>query len=679
MYKVTNLSKQYGDVWALKDVSFSLPEKGLIAIKGKSGSGKSTLLNILSLLETPTKGSVEFEGNNLLKLSEKRKSDFLSSTTSFVFQHFNLVEEMTVLENVEMPLLLRGERKKETKIKALSLLERYGISFLKNKKASVLSGGEKQRVSLCRALITNPRVLFADEPTGALDKENEITVMESLKELSKSILVIMVSHNEKIIGKYASSIIELSDGRLVSPPLKESHQRKPLDFRKRKRHMGFLFSILGCNYRRNILKNVLSIVSGIIGFCALLLSLGFYYGSNLKLEEEKTSSLLYTSATICKRKTYEIEGSPLKLNRMIKPSLEEVETAFSEFDARFATDFSFFMPISSAFYCNGFEEEPAEFHPIYDLSLKDRSVSFITKGKAPAGDTLDYVLVNEEFEKKYGGDVLGKTIVVNNEIQISEENATDILPMNYSFRVLGVVHEFAFLNTPKVYYSYPALEGFLKKKNLTNISKERGTNTTVLDFINEENTSPDYCGYSYLAFFSESDMLKLEKIGTEFNGLTISSDALVINESFSSLTSAFVTCLIPFLIISIVGVAFVLGSLSCSSFLERKKQAAILTSLGATKDDLSLIYEGEGFMNVIFSSLLALALSLPAQKLLSLFLENRVGLTGLVRIPFSSFLGIPFFPIIVIVVFALLVAIFGSSLPLSLIARKPVVEELRDE
>jgi len=448
MYRVTNLGKQYRDTWALKGVSFSLPDVGLIAIKGKSGSGKSTLLNLLSLLEKPTEGSIEFEGNDLLRLNEKKRSEFLSSTTSFVFQHFNLIEDQTVLENVEMPLLLRGESNKQIRLKADSLLSKYGLMPLKNKKVGVLSGGEKQRVALCRALITNPRVLFADEPTGALDKENERRVMDELKSLSKSILVIMVSHNEKIIGKYADSVLELSDGRLISS-LEEKHKEKPFKESKRKGHIRLLSSFLGHNYKHNSLKNLLSVVSGVIGFCSLLLSLGFYNGSEQKLEEERTHSLLYTSVTVCKRKSYEIEGSPLKLNRMIKPSIEEVETAFSEFDARFAMDLSFFMPVLNAFDCNGFEEEPAEFHPIYDLSLRNRSTSFVVKGKAPAGDTLDYVLVNEEFEKKYG-DALGKIITVKNQVQITEENATDTLALSYSFRVLGIVHEFAFLNTPKI-------------------------------------------------------------------------------------------------------------------------------------------------------------------------------------------------------------------------------------
>lgn len=679
MYRVTKLGKQYGDTWALKDVSFSLPDVGLIAIKGKSGSGKSTLLNLLSLLEKPTEGTIEFEGNELSRLSDKKRSDFLSSTTSFVFQHFNLIEDMSVLENVETPLLFRGENKKEIRIKAESLLKKYGVLSLKEKMVGVLSGGEKQRVALCRALITNPKVLFADEPTGALDKENEKIVMDDLKALSKKILVIMVSHNEKIIEKYADSVLELSDGRLISKPLSCKHQNMPMEVKARKRHKSFLGWILKHNYKKNILKNGLSIISGVMGFCSLLLSLGFYNGSNQKLAEEKASSLLYTSATICKRRVYEIEGSPLKLNRLIKPTIEEVETAFSEFDARFAADLSFFMPVSTAFDCNGFEEEPAEFHPIFDLSLKDRTTSFVTKGKAPSGDTLDYVLVNEEFEKKYGGDILGKIISVNNQIQITEDNATDTLTLNYSFRVLGVVHEFAFLNTPKAFYSYPALESFLCKKKLENISKARGRDVSIIDFVNDENADPDYCGYSYLAFFSESDMPRIEKLGSEYNGLTISSDALMINQSFSSLINAFTTCLIPFLIISIIGVAFILGSLSCSSFLERKKQAAILTSLGASKEDLSFIYEGEGLMNVLISSVISIAVSFPAQKLLSMFLESKVGLSNLVRIPFSSFLGISFFPIIMTVVFALVIAIFGSSIPLNVMARKPVVEELRDE
>ena len=679
MYRLENVSKSYGDSLVLENVSFSLPSKGLVAIKGRSGSGKSTLLNLMSLMEKPTDGRVFYKGVDTLSLEEKDVAAFRSYECSFVYQHFNLEEELTVSQNIELPLRLRGEKNQEIIGKTHLLLEKFGLFEHKNKKAKVLSGGEKQRVALCRAIITEPNVLFADEPTGALDKKNEKIVMDELKELSKGILVLLVTHNEKIVEEYADHIIQLSDGRLVSKPLHFPDPEDRLVLRKKKSNYGFLSSFLGHNYKGNKLKNALSLVVGAIGYAVLLLSLGYYSGSQTKLDEERSASLLYTVANVSKKTTYAIEGSPLSLSRTLRPTKREVTEAFKGLDVVIGNDYSFFLPTYNAYESNGFPKDPVAFCPINDLSLKDREKSFLVEGKAPTGESLSFALVNEEFEKNLGEKALDKILSVKSTTKVSEGNETDEVDLSFNFRVVGVVHEFPFLNVPRVYYSYPALSKEMARTKLPNISKARGEPVSVASFVNEVSSSSEYSGYSYLTFFKEKDMRRIEETGMKFGDLSLMSDPLVINQSFMALTDAFAGCLIPFMVIEVLGVAFILGSLSYSSFMERRKQAAILSALGASENDRSFLYEGEGFLNAFLASIIALVISFPLEKLLSFYLETQTGMDSLIQIPYFSYLGLAFLPVIGIIVFSLIVALFSSSLPLSFVSKRPLVEELRDE
>lgn len=200
----------------LNHFSYGFPTNGLIGIVGKSGSGKSTLLNMISLLDKPTSGDIYFNSENINKWSNKRKIEYHNKDLGFVFQHYNLIESETVMFNIILPGLIAGYSEEEVKKRAVTLLE--SIKFRKElyyQKACNLSGGEKERVAILRALINNPRIILADEPTGALDSDNSRIIMNILKEISITKLVIVVSHNDSLIEQYAQKIIILKDGKMV--------------------------------------------------------------------------------------------------------------------------------------------------------------------------------------------------------------------------------------------------------------------------------------------------------------------------------------------------------------------------------------------------------------------------------------------------------------------------------
>ena len=384
-------------------------------------------------------------------------------------------------------------------------------------------------------------------------------------------------------------------------------------------------------------------------------------------------------SVLSKKTSYAIEGSPLSLSKTVRPSKDEVVEAFKGLDVVIGNDYSFFLPTYNAYESNGFPKDPVAFCPINDLSLKDREKTFLVEGRAPQGESMSFALVNEEFEKNLGEKALGKILTVRSKTKVSEGDITDDVELSYNFRVLGVVHEFPFLNVPRVYYSYPALSKEMARTKLPNISKERGESVSVASFVSEASPSSEYSGYSYLTFFKEKDMWRIENSGMEVGGLSLTSDPLAINQSFMALTDAFAGCLIPFIIIEVLGIAFILGSLSYSSFMERRKQAAILTALGASKNDRSFIYEGEGFLNAFLSSIIALVLSFPLERLLSSYLKSQTGMSSLIDIPYFSYLGYPMLPIAVTIVFALIVALFSSALPLTFVAKRPLASKQNHE
>ena len=219
MIKVTNLSKIFRteeiETTALNNVSFEISEGEFVAIMGPSGCGKSTLLNILGQLDNPTEGSYELLGKEMSKLKESERTKFRKGKLGFVFQSFNLIDELNVFENVELPLKYLNIGASERKRRVNEILKRMSISNRAKHYPQQLSGGQQQRVAIARAVVSNPKLILADEPTGNLDSKNGKEVMNLLCELnSEGTTIVMVTHSQKD-ASMAQRIINLFDGRIV--------------------------------------------------------------------------------------------------------------------------------------------------------------------------------------------------------------------------------------------------------------------------------------------------------------------------------------------------------------------------------------------------------------------------------------------------------------------------------
>ncbi|MCB2408835.1 ABC transporter ATP-binding protein [Hymenobacter lucidus] len=219
MIKIENLEKIYRtdevQTKALNNVSLEVAEGEFVAIMGPSGCGKSTLLNILGLLDEPDGGSFTFAGTEVAHAPERRRAALRKQHIGFVFQSFNLIDELTVAENVELPLIYLGVGAAERQAKVTRVLEKMQVMHRRNHFPQQLSGGQQQRVAVARAVVNSPRLILADEPTGNLDSSNGNEVMELLTELNEAgTTVIMVTHSEHD-ARYAHRVIRLLDGQVV--------------------------------------------------------------------------------------------------------------------------------------------------------------------------------------------------------------------------------------------------------------------------------------------------------------------------------------------------------------------------------------------------------------------------------------------------------------------------------
>lgn len=220
MIQIENLSKVFRtsevETIALNHVNIEVKEGEFVAIMGPSGCGKSTLLNILGLLDNPSEGSYKLIGNEVANLKEKERTRLRKGVIGFVFQSFNLIDELNVFENVELPLTYLGIKASERKERVLEILKRMNLSHRAKHFPQQLSGGQQQRVAIARAVITNPKLILADEPTGNLDSKNGKEVMDLLCELNREgTTIVMVTHSQKDAAM-AQRTIDLFDGHIVS-------------------------------------------------------------------------------------------------------------------------------------------------------------------------------------------------------------------------------------------------------------------------------------------------------------------------------------------------------------------------------------------------------------------------------------------------------------------------------
>ncbi len=298
MLKLNKIKKSYKTgsftQHALKGIDLEFRENEFVAILGPSGSGKTTLLNIIGGLDNYDKGDLIINGKSTKRFKMSEWDAYRNNSVGFIFQNYNLIPHISVLENVEMGLTLSGDSAKNRRKKALELLKRVGLSEHSHKKPNQLSGGQMQRVAIARALANDPDIILADEPTGALDSKTSKQIMNLIKEIAKEKLVIMVTHNPELANEYATRIAYMKDGEVISDsnPINKSDKEEK-GFSIKKTSMSFLTALRLSfnNIKTKKGRTALTAFASSIGIIGIALILSLSNGFNIKIDEFEQNSL----------------------------------------------------------------------------------------------------------------------------------------------------------------------------------------------------------------------------------------------------------------------------------------------------------------------------------------------------------------------------------------------------
>ena len=306
MLQLQHISKVYHtanqEFHALKDISIRFRENEFVSILGQSGSGKTTLLNIIGGLDQYTSGDLLIQGKSTKQFKDRDWDSYRNHTIGFVFQSYNLIGHQTALSNVEIAMTLSGVSKAERKKRAIEALERVGLKDHLYKKPSQMSGGQMQRIAIARALVNNPKVVLADEPTGALDSETSVQIMELLKDIAKERLVIMVTHNPELAKTYSTRIVQVLDGNILSDsnPCEPTEETKQVNIQFTKTKMSFITAlVLSFN---NLLtkkgRTLLTAFAGSIGIIGIALILALSNGVSDYVKKVQEDTLVSLPLTI---------------------------------------------------------------------------------------------------------------------------------------------------------------------------------------------------------------------------------------------------------------------------------------------------------------------------------------------------------------------------------------------
>lgn len=673
MLEVRNLSKSFPidgsrESVVLHDVSFTLPAKGFYFVIGKSGCGKSTLLNLLMGLMKPDEGNIFFEGKDITKFNNAELSDYLKDDIGIIFQSYNLLNGYTVKENLKIASSIKGVDEKE---KINTLLLRYGLYDKEDFLVDKLSGGEKQRLALIRALISSPKILFCDEPTGALDKANSLLLMEELRSLSKKILVVCVSHNNELFNHFADGIIEIVNGKASAKFKhvinKEKSNKETLEDNKFKGKIPN--SITVTNMKRNFKYNVINSVSAAFSLFIMVISLFFNSGIQSSRDNLAKSYTDYNLYQISKSEEEEIKDSLVSLVKSEKPSYEEVQTLFYEVkDCLIFDDFSYFTNGEKAIY-NG------------EKRLTDFTIKPYFNKSYEANDLIVNSLFAENYKKEFG-----LNLKTEDEIEIElkrdylyfnetiQENIVESFSFIFKGKIREIRNEFSYLNTPSIYYSPPYYEEVLKNLVAKKTSEVEGEEVSFFDLLSRANSDDSITNYSYqVVALSEESNKKIREMIEEENSanLTISNTSNTLVNSFLTLSESIFLGINIFIITALLTSIFISGFLSYSTSLRNRKQSAILSVLGAKKRDIIKIYLKEEMNYTIIGLFLGLLLTIGASFLLNNSLSGFFVTNNLIKINYLT----TFFIMILLIILSYSV----DYLTLKFQKEKKVYEELKEE
>lgn len=696
MLKLIDISKKYlrnskDSFYAVNKINYEFKEKGMYFIYGKSGSGKSTLLNLIAGYEKLDEGQIIFEDIDISKLKSKEISYYRNQCFSMIFQNYNVIEELSAIDNIVVKEAINGISYKTSYEKANGILNKLNINHIKNKKCYELSGGEKQRVAIARSLVNDVKMILADEPTGALDEENSLIVIQMLKEISKEKLVIVISHNYDLIMPYADYVLHLEDGKLKeNHNLTISHNNKKFKISRKTNKEKFFLKYVIKKLKNNKIKNLLLFISSSFCLVVLLLISGFINGSSEFILKNTTKRFDYGLSTISKVEEIQIDNSFLKLNRLEKLDENELKNIIKDYHyINYEINCSKLFENSRLLF-NDELINSGTLSYVYNFSSVDSSLIIEGENSFDEG-----IYINSAFKDKLKqqfniDNPLGQCITINVKEEFnfktnttSDEDIKDIFVFDKKYMIKGVVDEFSFLSVPKIYLSYQDLMASLQNNLCINVSNFLNKDYSWYDYIYNLDNNDKNSSYSHFLFLNNYLYLdEYENFITNINNLEnieITCDGFILKNTFNDIIEALKIGLIIFFVLVIIGTILIIGLSSYSNFAFQKRNNAIYLSLGMSNEQLFSIYIYENVFVLIVSLISSFIFASILNPFINWMINRFFNIENIVQIPFLSFLNVPFLLPILIILISLFVMFFVTYIPIYFSRNINIRKELQEE
>lgn len=594
-YKISGSNKFH----AIKDVNVSFKKGELVSIIGESGSGKSTLMNLIGGLDSNYSGELLVNGKDIGKLKKKELDTYRKNTVGFVFQSFNLISHLSILDNVTIAMTLSNVKKKARIKRAKEILSELGLENHINKKPNQLSGGQKQRVAIARALINDPEIIIADEPTGSLDSKTTMQVLEILKNIAeKGKLVIMVTHSEKV-ASCSSRVVKIADGEIVDDnkifKLKStydtenisSNQKRFKFFGIRGKNLGIISAVKLSlkNMKEKFARNIFLSIGGSIGIMSVILMLSL--GNGVKTYFNKTMNNYVNPLVIEANMPSDEDDETINLDvtTIQKPELNK-QKSFEEVDisnlsqienvSKIEKGYTSISIGSNSLNCNGKSSN------LMRLSTISSNIteSNLQEGSLPKEGEM---LINKSVSDKLGGDVVGKKVTLN--ILLGQKVVKTELTVSGIENAGG---------------------------DLSSIMKSAFLNYSDLEKIYSDNKSTLKPNVIYLDTTNEKYTTQIKEKVKELGYLGSSQDQMT--SMFNEMINIVTYVLSAIAAISLVVSAIMIVVVMYISVVERTKEIGIIKAIGARRKDIRRIFVCEAFLIGLFSGVIGVAASYLIMK-----------------------------------------------------------------
>jgi putative ABC transport system permease protein len=739
MLKLKNISKTYiiGDFRqnALDDISVEFRKAEFVTVLGPSGCGKTTMLNVIGGLDHADKGDLIINDSSTKNFTDQEWDMYRNNSIGFIFQSHNLISHLSVLQNVEIGLSLSGVSQSEAKKRAVEVLDRVGLIDHLHKKPNQLSGGQSQRVAIARALANNPDVILADEPTGSLDSETSIQILDLIKEIAKDKLVIMVTHDSEMAYRYASRIIKLKDGKIIddSDPVNQTiKDNAKLDLKKTA--MSFKMALISSlnNIRTKLGRTLLTAFAGSIGIIGIALILSLSNGLEQEIDKFERDTLSGYPITVTEsRVDFEKMRRAGETDLEMYPSQDFAtmydENRFQSFLTpnnitddyiQFIRDYvesdgqktlsgvkyerktnmsllkylsipgvgSGYVPIYSETIDNNEPSNPAEsfgfsfsfFTLLPDGDVYNNNYELIY-GEIPVQNTeeglFEVVLVVDEYNRIYKTTLQILGFDTENDATFSFD---DIIGTEFKL----FMGEYNILGSDVSQAIDLKISGIIRAKEGSNVSllfNGLGYSSELADYI-YTNFPDDVGGIKTISLYPNNFEDK-ELVKTYLDGYNVGKSnedkveyvdqAAAITSMIGGVIDTISIVLIAFAAISLVVSSIMIAIITYISVIERTKEIGVLRALGARKKDISRVFNSENLLIGLAAGLVGITVSLLLIIPINLIIENLADIPNVAKLSAYHMISL--------VLISVFLAYIAGLIPSRMAAKKDPVIALRTE